>query len=95
VYCYDFAEQVDPALFEKTLELEGEGLAGDRVITSLTFAADAPDVTARSVRFAFPVRLDRPYRQRVSEIYWSGEQRATEWSRPQAWTSVIDITATR
>ncbi len=95
VYCYDFAEQTDTALFEKTLELEGQGLAGERVITSLSFAAEAPDVTARSVRFAFPVRLDRPYRQRVSETDWSGEQRATEWSQPRDWTSVLDITKPR
>ena len=81
VYCYDFAEARNPALFEKTLELEGEGLRGERVTTSLSFASDAPDVSARSVRFPFPVRLDRPFRQRVSETDWSGEQRVTEWSR--------------
>jgi hypothetical protein len=95
VYCYDFAEARNPALFEKTLELEGEGLRGERVTTSLSFASDAPDVSARSVRFPFPVRLDRPFRQRVSETDWSGEQRVTEWSRPQDWTSVLDITAPR
>jgi hypothetical protein len=93
VYCYDFAEQVDPALSEKTLELEGEGLQGERVLTSLSFSSDAPDVSARSVRFPFPVRLDRPFRQRVSETYWSGEERVAPWSRAQDWTSVLDITA--
>ena len=63
--------------------------------TSLSFTSDAPDVSARSVRFPFPVRLDRPFRQRVSETYWSGEQRVTDWSRPQDWTSVLDITTPR
>jgi hypothetical protein len=95
VYCYDFAEQVDPALSEKTLELEGEGLQGERVVTSLSFTSDAPDVSARSVRFPFPVRLDRPFRQRVSETLWSGEERVAQWSPPQDWTSVLDITARR
>jgi hypothetical protein len=31
----------------------------------------------------------------VSETYWSGEQRVAQWSRPQDWTSVLDITARR
>jgi hypothetical protein len=95
VYCYDFSEQVDPDLFEKAVEIEGVGLGGGRVATSVTFTSEAPDVTKRSVRFPFPVRLDRPFRQLVSETYWSGEERRATWSAPLEWTSVLDITASR
>ena len=38
------------------------------MVARARFGRDQPDLYARSVRFGVAVRLDRPYRYRVTEI---------------------------
>jgi len=95
VTCYDFAEHVNPHIFERSVEFEGIGLQGPPVRTAVKFSADHPDLSSRSIRFPFPVRTDKPFRQRITELHWSGEEVVHPWSQDQQWVSVIDITTAR
>jgi len=95
VSCYDFAEHVNPDIFERSVDFEGMGLQGLPVRTAVKFSADHPDLSSRSIRFPFPVRTDKPFRHRITELYWSGEEVVHPWTQAQQWVSVIDITTAR
>jgi hypothetical protein len=93
VYCYDFGDSRRPALYEKQVEVEAEGPGGGAVVARARFGRDQPDLYARSVRFGVAVRLDRPYRYRVTEIADDGTSAATPWRTRASWTELLDVTS--
>jgi len=94
VYCYDFSQRAaDSSLYEKQVEIEADGVGRRKVKLSAGFSRATPDLYARSLRFPFGVRLDRPYRYRVIEIGGDGTSKASPWRERQSWTELLDVTA--
>ncbi len=93
VYCYDFSNDVRPDLFSKKLEIKATSVNGSEVQTMLSFKATQPDVFARSIRFAYAIRFDRPYRYRVIEVYKDGDSIASPWQERTDWNGIIDISS--
>lgn len=93
VRCYDFSDELRPELFERRLEIDAEGVGGGRVRLSTTFGSSEPDLYARTLRFPFAVRLDRPYRYRVTELRRDGEELQGEWREAASWSRLLDITS--
>jgi hypothetical protein len=93
VRCYDFSDGTRPDLFERRLEIDAEGVSGSRVRLVTTFGDSEPDLYARTLRFPFAVRLDRPYRYRVTELRRDGEEAEGEWRQAASWSRLLDITS--
>jgi len=92
VRCYDFNNALRKDLFAKRIEVEAEGVGGQKVKTKRTFFANQPDVYVQSLRFPYAVKLDRPLRYRVTEL---SEERAPffgPWVVWKNWNAMIDIT---
>lgn len=92
VYCYDFRDALRPALYEKQIEVEADGVGGRAVVAGARFGRDQPDLYARSIRFGVGVRLDRPYRYRVTEIADDGTSAVGAWRARESWTELLDVT---
>jgi hypothetical protein len=92
VYCYDFGDARRAALYEKQVEVEAESPGGGMVTARARFGRDQPDLYARSVRFGVAVRLDRPYRYRVTEVKDDGTSTVTPWRARQSWAELLDVT---
>jgi hypothetical protein len=92
IYCYDFSQGADSALYEKQIEIQADGIGGRPVSITTSFSRSQPDLYARSVRFPVAVRLDRPYRFRVVEISQDGNSSATPWRTQSSWTDLLDVT---
>lgn len=92
VYCYDFRDTLRPALYEKQVEVEAEGVGGRAVVAGARFGRDQPDLFARSIRFGVGVRLDRPYRYRVKEIADDGTSTIGAWRARESWAELLDVT---
>lgn len=93
VYCYDFQKQ-ETGIYEKRVDIEAEGMGGGPVSIQARFQRKQPDIYARSLRFPFAVRLDRPYRYRVVTILSDGQIHETPWQVRASWTQLLDVTAT-
>ena len=93
VYCYDFAQGGDSALYEKQIEIEAVGVGGRRVVLIAAFNRSQPDLYARSLRFPVAVRLDRPYRFRITRISPDGTATTTPWRDRLSWTDLLDVTS--
>jgi len=93
VYCYDFNNGLRPDLYEKQVEIEADGVGGGKVVASTTFGSTQADLYARSVRFPVGVRLDRPYRYRVSETATDGRTRLAPWATAVSWDRILDVTS--
>jgi hypothetical protein len=94
VYCYDF-QQREARLYEKRVEIEAEGVGGDPVGISTRFRRNQPDIYARSLRFPFAVRLDRPYQYRVVSTATDGAVSETPWQVESSWAKILDVTSSR
>lgn len=92
IYCYDFNQVNSPALYEKQVEIEAQGVGGQPARLTATFSRAQPDLYARSVRFQVAVRLDRPYRFRVVEVGEDGTSRSTPWRERTSWAELLDVT---
>jgi hypothetical protein len=92
VYCYDF-QQRETDLYEKRVEIKAEGIEGRPIMIQARFRKRQPDLYARSLRFPFAVRLDRPYRYRVVTIHDDGQIHETAWMVRTEWMSLLDVTA--
>jgi hypothetical protein len=92
VRCYDFADGLRPDLARRKLEIEAVGVADKPVRLTTSFDRAASDVTTRSLRFPFAVRLDRPYRYRVTDVSEDGVKTAGEWQQVESWSRMLDIT---
>jgi hypothetical protein len=91
VYCYDF-QQGETDLYEKRIEIDAESVNGRRMSLQTSFKWKQPDIYARTLRFPFAVRLDRPYRYRVVEMTRSGEMRQMPWVERTSWGQILDVT---
>lgn len=92
VYCYDFRDSLRPALYEKAVEVEAEGMGGRPVVAGARFGRDQPDLYARGLRFGVAVHLDRPYRYRVTEVTDDGRSTVTPWRQRASWADLLDVT---
>jgi len=92
VYCYDFRDALHPGLYEKRVEVEAEGVGGRPVSARVRFGNDQPDLYARGLRFRLAVRLDRPYRYRVTEVAEDGTSTEGSWHERASWNQVLDVT---
>jgi hypothetical protein len=93
VLCSDFAPAVDDWSFEaKRVELEAEGVAGQPIRASVEFPAVDPEVSLQRVAFPYAVRVDRPYRYRVTAYTIEGERRQGPWHEVEQWSRPLDIT---
>jgi hypothetical protein len=95
VYCYDFRDALHEALYEKQVEVEAEGVGGRPVSARARFGRDQPDLYARGIRFGVAVRLDRPYRYRVTEVHADGRATVSSWRPRASWAELLDITTPR
>jgi hypothetical protein len=93
VYCYDFHNNLRPDLAQKKVEVEAAGVGGDKVTLKYTFRSDAPDIYAYDMKFPYAVKIDVPYRFRLTEITKSGVVSRTEWTTRQSWNGILDITS--
>jgi hypothetical protein len=91
VYCYDF-QQGATDLYEKKIEIDAESVNGRRMRLQTSFKWKQPDIYARTLRFPFAVRLDRPYRYRIVETTRSGEIRQMPWTERTSWVQILDVT---
>lgn len=90
--CFDFRDGRRPDLFEKAVEIEAESVGGRPVRQQVVFARTRPDVFAAGLRFPVAVRLDRPFRWRVTETRPDGSSSAGPWSARADWIALLDVT---
>ena len=93
VYCYDFNNELRPDLYEKKIEIKATSVAGTDITTAYTFRQSRPDLYARSIRFPYAIKFDKPFYYRVTEINTDGEATSTEWLQKKEWNEVLDITS--
>ena len=89
---YDFANNLRTDLYEKTVELEATGAGGKKVTSSVTFHAHSPEIATTNFRFRYAVRLDKPYRYRVRELFNDGREHVTNWTDIAIWSQLLDVT---
>jgi hypothetical protein len=92
VYCYDFNNALRPDLYEKQVEIEAQGVGGHPVALVTSFQLAQPDLYARGLRFPLAVRLDRPYRYRVTEVGLDGATHVSPWTAVASWGRILDVT---
>jgi hypothetical protein len=93
VYCYDFNNELRPDLYAKKIEIKATSVNGSEVTNTFSFRQGKPDVYARSIKFLYAVRFDKPYSFRVTEISNDGEAHAGEWTVKKEWSELLDITS--
>ena len=93
VYCYDFNNDLRPDLAEKRVEIDAEAIGGRRVKLDSMFRRSDPDIYSAGVRFPVAVRLDRPYRYRLSETKVDGRVTEGRWREVSSWNRILDVTS--
>ena len=93
VYCYDFNNELRPDLYAKKVEIKAISVNGSEISTAFSFRQNKPDQYAKSIRFGYAIRLDKPYSFRVTEITNDGEMQAGEWTSRKEWSELLDITS--
>ncbi len=92
VYCYDFNNELRNDLAQKKIEIEATGVGGRTVALKYTFRYDTPDIYACDLKFPYAVRIDTPYRYRITEVTTGGEISRTDWITGDSWHEILDIT---
>jgi hypothetical protein len=95
VYCYDFNNGLRPDLAEKRVEIDAESMGGRRVKLDTMFRGTEPDIYSAGMRFPVAVRLDRPYRYRVSETRLDGTSSVGRWQEVSSWNKILDVTSNK
>lgn len=93
VYCYDFNQELRADLIEKVIEIKVRGVGGTDIITNFTFKESRPEVYAKSIRFPYAIRFDKPFYYRVLEINQDGDKNIGEWIQKTNWSELLDITS--
>lgn len=93
VYCFDFNNELRPDLAQKKIEIEAAGVGAGKAMLRYTFRSDKPDIYACDLKFPYAVRIDTPYRYRVTEIGTGGFVARGEWITKDSWHEIIDITS--
>ncbi len=92
VYCYDFRDEIRDDLYAKRVDVRAAGVSGAVVARTILFSRAQHDLYAHAIRFSAPVRLDRPYRYRVTEILNDGRAVVQPWRERSSWVEMLDIT---
>lgn len=93
VRCYDFQEETSNDLYMKRIQVEAMSVDDKPVIQEVTFSAGDPEHNAERVKFNVAIRLDRPYRYKVVDVYGDGRQiQNVEWTTQASWASTLDVT---
>jgi hypothetical protein len=92
VYCFDFNNGLRDDLAQKKIEIEATGVGGGTVTLKYTFRDNAPDIYATDLKFPYAVRIDVPYRYRITEITREGTVTRSEWITSGSWHEILDIT---
>ncbi len=92
IYCYDFNNEIREDLAQKKIEIEATGVGRGNVTMKYTFRKDSPDIYAYDMKFPYAVRIDIPYRYRITEIAASGTITRSEWITGRSWHEILDIT---
>jgi len=95
IYCYDFNNSMRPDLAEKRVEIDAESIGGRRVKLDTMFRGTEPDIYSAGMRFPVAVRLDRPYRYRVSETKLDGSSTVGRWQEVSSWNKILDVTSSQ
>ena len=93
VRCYDFNNALRPDLAAKQVEIEAEAIDGESTTISATFDAAQPDLCVRNLRFQVAVRLDRPYRFRITDVTSDGTTDVGPWTERESWSQLLDVTS--
>lgn len=93
VYCYDFNNDLRPDLYIKKIEIKATSVNGSDVLSVFSFKQSQPELYAKSIRFPYAVRFDKPFYYRVTEINADGDAIATEWKQKKEWNELLDITS--
>ena len=94
VYCYAFREPAPASdLSFRKVEAEAIGADGSVVDAELKFSANEPTVYAKTLRFDRPVRVDRPFRFRVTDAHRDGRREVGRWRDRRSWASILDVSA--
>ena len=93
VYCYDFNNELRPDLYAKKVEIKAISVNGSEISTTFSFRQNKPDQYAKSIRFGYAIRLDKPYSFRITEITNDGDMQAGEWTSRKEWSELLDITS--
>jgi hypothetical protein len=93
VYCYDFNNDLRNDLAQKKVEIEATGVGGEKVTLKYTFRNDTPDIYACDLKFPYAVRIDIPYRYRITEVTTGGTVTRTDWITKGSWHEILDITS--
>jgi len=75
------------------MEIKATSVNGKEITATLTFKQSQPEIYARSIRFGYAVRFDKPFYYRVSEINHDGDKVTTDWIQKEEWGALIDITS--
>jgi hypothetical protein len=94
VYCYDFNNNLRPDLYAKKIEIKATSVNGSEITTAFSFKGSQPDIYAKSIRFPYAVKFDKPFYYRVTEINKDGDASSTEWKEKKEWSEILDITST-
>lgn len=93
IYCYDFNNEIRMDLVQKKIEIEAMGVGKKNVTMKYTFRNDTPDIYACDLHFPYAVRIDIPYRYRITEITDGGAVTRSEWFTGESWHKILDITS--
>lgn len=93
VYCYDFNNDLRPDLYLKKIEIKATSVNGSDVLSVFSFKQSQPELYAKSIRFPYAVRFDKPFYYRVTEINRDGDIVATAWKQKKEWNEILDITS--
>lgn len=94
VRCYDFADQLRPDLAIKSIEIEATSVNGRPInLPQQRFMQSQPDIVALPIQFPYAVKMDQPYRYRVTEYSLAGKKMVREWKTRDNWTGALDITS--
>ncbi|WP_394750112.1 hypothetical protein [Spongiimicrobium salis] len=93
IYCHDFNNNIRPDLIGKIVEFEAQGVGNGPVKAEVDFKKNTPDLYAQALKFEYAVRLDKPFRYRVTEITESGEVHTGQWLTKENWSHIIDVSS--
>ena len=90
--CSDFVTpEEDWSFYTKIIDIEAVGVAGRPVRTQIEFPLDDPQVSLRGAAFQYAVRVDRPFRYRVTAYPADAYSYRTKWIEVEKWGPPINI----
>ncbi len=93
VKCYDFADNLRPDLFMKTIEIQAVGVNGQMVmLPAKRFTKGKADIYSLPIQFPYAVRMYKPFSYRVTEYLIDGRRLEGNWVSRNSFSELIDIT---